>query len=125
MKTLKTIILLFAVALIAACNGSTKNSDISGVYVNQAQSEYSVAWDTLIINPVSKTTKTYTVERRDGFQRIRNGVKQPMEYKQEKWDATWNTDKQVLAETELGRQIRISPDTPGVMLKNTLFRKIR
>ena len=123
MKTLKLIVLVSCAAAFAAC--TSKNPELSGVYVNQSQSEYSVASDTLIITVVSLTDKTYSVERRDGFQKIRNGAKLPIQFKQETWHATWDTNQQVLAETEYGRQIRLSPDKQGIMLKNTLFRKIR
>jgi hypothetical protein len=124
MKTIKLVILICCAALITACTNS-KNPGLSGMYVNQSQSEYSVAADTLIIDAVSLADKTYSVERHVAYQKIRNGQKQPTQFKKENWQAVWNSDQQVLAETEYGRQIRVSPDTPGIFLKNTLFRKIR
>ena len=124
MKTIKTVLLIGCAALLVACSHS-RNSALSGIYVNQAQSEYSAAYDTLIIDAASLEAKTYTVQRHVGFQRIKNGQKLPTEYKKETWQAVWDADKQVLAETEYGRQIRLSADTPGVWIKNTLFRKIR
>jgi hypothetical protein len=123
MKTLKSILGICMAAALLACH--SKNPGLSGIYVNQAKSEYSVASDTLIITAVSLTEKTYSVERHVSFQKIRNGQKEPVEFKQEKWNATWNSDQQVLAETEYGRQIRLSPDKPGVLLKNTLYQQIR
>lgn len=125
MKTLKTIILLSSVVILAACNESIKNPELTGVYVNKTIGEYSEVSDTIIITAVSLADKTYQIENRSGFQKIRNGVKQQMEYKQDKWNATWNTDKQVLAETDLGRQILISKDKPGILMKSTLFLKIK
>jgi hypothetical protein len=124
MKTVKSVILLCCAALIAACSNS-KNPALSGVYVNQSQSQYSVAWDTLIIDAVSLADKTYQVESRTTFQKIRNGQKLPSQFKKESWQAVWNSEQQVLSENEFGRQIRVSPDTPGVLIKTTLYRKIR
>ncbi|MCR8562005.1 hypothetical protein KXD93_30400 [Mucilaginibacter sp. BJC16-A38] len=124
MKTIKLIILICCAVIVTACNNS-KNPALSGVYVNQSQGEYGMDWDTLVINSVSLANKIYSVEHRVGFQKIRRGERQPKEFKIETWQAFWNSDQQVLAETEYGRQIRVSPDTPGVFLKNTLFRKIR
>lgn len=109
--------------LIAGC-GRSKNPELSGVYVNHAESEYSVATDTLIITAVNLSTKTYSVERRDAFQRIRNGQKMPVEFRKETWQAVWNTDQQVLSETDLGRQIHLSEDPKGILLRNSLFLKV-
>lgn len=124
MKTIHSIILICFAAFIAAC-GNSKNPALSGVYVNKSQSEYSVATDTLIIEPVSLENKLYSIERRAGYQKIRNSQKQPEQYKKETWQAIWNSNQQVLSEEEYGRQIRLSTDTPGVRLKNALFKKIK
>ena len=123
MKTLKFLTFISCAMIIIACN-SSKNPELSGVYINKAQSEYSIASDTLIVTVISLTDKSYSVERRTGYQKIRNGQKLPAEHKQEKWQATWNPDKQVLAETEFGRQISVLRDKPGVQLKNTVYLKI-
>jgi hypothetical protein len=124
MKTIHSVMLICLAACIAAC-GNSKNPSLSGVYVNHAQSEYSVASDTLIIDAVNLTNKTYSVERHAGFQKIRNGQKQPEQFKKESWQAIWDSGNQVLSEGEYGRQIRLSSDTPGVLLKTTLFKKIQ
>lgn len=124
MNTIKIILLVCCAALMVAC-GSNKNPELSGIYVSEGKSQYSVATDTLIIDAVSLATRTYQIQRHVAFQRIRDGKKMPTELKRETWQAVWNPDQQVLAETEYGRQIRLSADTPGVRMKNTLFRKIR
>jgi len=124
MKTIQTLMLICCLAVFTACS-NTRNPSLSGVYVSQGQSEFSVATDTLIIDAVSLAAKTYSVQSHVSFQRIRNGQKLPPEYKKETWQAVWNADQQVLSEGEYGRQIHVSADTPGVRLKNTLFRKIR
>jgi hypothetical protein len=123
MKTLKMLTFISCAMVIIACN-SSKNPELSGVYTNQAQSEYSVASDTLIITAVSLANKTYSVERRTGYQKIRNGQKLPEQHKQEKWQATWNADQQVLSEAAYGRQISLLRDKPGVQLKNAVYLKI-
>lgn len=124
MKTNQLLFLICGAGLLAGC-GKSKNPALSGVYVNQSQSEYSIAFDTLVIDAVNLTDKTYSVTSRAGFQKIRNGLKQPMQYKAETWQAVWSSDQQILSEGEYGRQIRLSPDTPGVFMKKTLFRKIQ
>jgi hypothetical protein len=108
MKTLK-ILLLFGIAItLAACNKSA--SAISGVYVMNFKNEYSIASDTLIIQTYSLAAGTYQVERRDGYHRIRQGKILPKEFRQERWMATFDKDKQVLQENAYGRQIYIKGD---------------
>lgn len=124
MKTIKLVILICCAAIVTACNNS-KNPALSGIYVNQSQSEYSIAYDTLIIDALNLAAKTYNIESRTGFQKIRNGQKLSMQFKTETWQAVWNSAQQMLSEGEYGRQIHLSPDTPGIYIKKTLFRKIR
>lgn len=123
MKTIKMLLVISVAMVIAACN-TNKNPGLSGVYANQSQSEYSIALDTLVITAVSLTEKTYTVQRKTTFQKIRNGLKLPAERKQEKWQATWLTDRQVLSEGDYGRQISLLRDKPGVQLKNAEYLKV-
>ena len=69
-----------------------------------------MAKDTLIIEAYNLNSRTYQVERRSGYHRIRKGQVMPKEYKQEKWMATFNQDKFILQETAYGRQIYFKPD---------------
>ena len=124
MKALPFIIILAIVAFIG-CTNNFQSKSLSGTFTNQSKSEYSTASDTLIITPLTQSTNSYQIERKTGFQKIRNGVTQAKEYKTEKWQSTWNQDKQVLAETEYGRQITPSKDGNSVTLKNTQYQKIK
>jgi len=119
-----TILIALIAALFIRCTSHT-TVDISGSYVNQAQSEYGKDYDTLIISSDNSTYKTYSIESRTGYQKIRNGVLHPMEYKQEKWMATWDADKLLLSETELGRQIRFQPEKHSLLLGNSEYRKLK
>ena len=123
MKTSTILILLFAFLFIQ-CK-STSSNDIAGSYTNQSKSEYSMASDTLTITLVNQTENTYQVQRKTGYQRIRVKVTQPKQYKEEKWQATWNPDKQILAETEFGRQISLDKDKHTLILKNAAYQRIK
>ena len=123
MKTLKFLIIAGFALLIAGC-GSNKNPELTGVYVNESKNEFSIAKDTLIIKATSLTDKAYSIENRTTFQKIRNGQIQAAESKIVRWNAFWQTEQQVLSEGELGRQIRLSPDKKGIVIKNTLYKKI-
>ena len=124
MKALSFIIILAIVAFIG-CTSNSQSKSLSGTFTNQSKSEYSTAFDTLIITPSTQSTNSYQIERKTGFQKIRNGVTGAKEYKTEKWQSTWNEDKQVLSETDYGRQITPSKDGSSVTLKNTQYQKIK
>ncbi|SDG10904.1 hypothetical protein [Mucilaginibacter gossypii] len=124
MKALIVIISLTFVALIG-CKSNSQSNSLEGTFTNQSKSEYSTASDTLIITRSSQSSNTYQIERRTGFQKIRNGVTQAKEYKTEKWQSSWSDDKQVLSETEYGRQITPGKDGNSVKLKNTEYQKIK
>ena len=66
--------LSLALLLLAAC----KSNDHNGLYVNHTEGQYSIADDTLILQDT-------LVINRTGFQKIRNGVIQPKEYKVKQW----------------------------------------
>jgi hypothetical protein len=124
MKALSFIIILAIVAFIG-CTSNSQSKSLSGTFTNQSKSEYSTASDTLIITPSTQSTNSYQIERKTGFQKIRNGVTEAKEYKTETWQSTWNEDKQVLSETDYGRQITPSKDGNSVTLKNTQYQKIK
>ena len=122
MKALIGCICIFSICSFG-CNGNHSEADISGVYVNKSQSEYSVAYDTLIIS--NKATTNYEVERKTGFQKIRNGSILSKEFKSEKWPAQFDKEKMLLSETELGRQISVDRDGKAISLKSTSYSKIK
>ncbi|MFA6245355.1 MAG: hypothetical protein WC615_00350 [Mucilaginibacter sp.] len=123
MKPLKFIILISYLLLAVACNNRGENS-IAGVYVMSFKNDYSTATDTIIIEAYNIETKTFLVERRDGFHRIREGKILPKEYKQQHWIATFNEEKQALQETEIGKQIYIN-QAAGTLSFGATYRKIK
>jgi uncharacterized lipoprotein NlpE involved in copper resistance len=119
-----TILIALVTLVFLGCNNKTRKDDLSGAFTNQSKSEYSTASDTLIISAINQSGNTYQIERKTGFQQIRNNVAQPKQYKNEKWQATWDVDKQILSETELGRQISFDNDKHSLLLKNTRYQRI-
>ena len=120
-----SIILVALIALLfIGCKSSVNSSDIKGTYVNKGESEYSVAFDTLIVSSVVED-KTFKIEERLGFQRIRDKGLRPKQFKQETWQVTWNPDTRVLSENEFGRQLLLKPYKKTLLIKNTEFFKIK
>ena len=124
MKAL-TIIVVLTIVTFVGCKSNSQSNSLSGTFTNQSKSDYSTASDTLIITPSPQSTNSFQIERKTGYQKIRNGIIQTKEYKTEKWQSTWSEDKQVLSETEYGRQITPSKDGNSVTLKNTEYKKIK
>jgi len=122
MKTLKMLILIGSTFIIVACNKTA--GTISGVYVTAFKNEYSIANDTLIIEAYNLAAGTYHVIRRSGYHRIREGKVLPKEFDTKKWVATYNQDKQVLQETELGREIYVNADK-GSLSFGATYQKIK
>ena len=124
MKTL-AIIIIFTIVAFMGCKSNSQSNFLSGTFTNQSKSEYSTASDTLIITPSPQSRNNFQIERRTGYQKMRNGILQTKEYKTEKWQSSWSEDKQALTETEYGRQITPSMDGNSVTLKNTEYQKIK
>lgn len=119
-----SFVFLFIICLLfIRCRNNQSHKNLSGVYVNKSQSEYSIAFDTLIIS--RKSEYQYQVERKTGFQKIRKGTTLSKQFKSTKWTAQWNQDKMILSETDLGRQIGLDQNSNSVNLKNTKYLKIK
>lgn len=117
------IIFLFLAVALYSCTNTANETDLSGIYVNKSHSEYSIAFDTIIVS--KKSSANYEVARKTGFQKIRNGTALSKEYKFEKWPAQWDAQKMVLSETDLGRQITLNKGGKSINLKNTEYLKIK
>jgi len=123
MKALKFLIVLLLAVHFYSCKSNTESTDFSGTYVLQTKGEYAIDYDTLILS--SNKPNTYRIQNNSGFQKIRNGVIMPKEYKKTSWLATWSEDKQLLSETDFGRQILFKDNGKSLVLKNSTYKKIR
>jgi hypothetical protein len=123
MKKLRLLIIVAGAMLILACNSKT-DSAVSGIYVTAFKNEYTIANDTLIIEAYNLETGTYKVERHSGFKRVRDGRVLPKEFKRENWTATFDKDKQVLQETQLGKQLYLNTQK-GTLSYGATYQKIK
>jgi hypothetical protein len=125
MKVSTILIALIATLFISCKSGSSNSADYSGTYVLQTQGEYAKDFDTLVVSSDQSAKNAYSIQNKSGFQKIRNGVTMPKEYKQTTWVANWNEEKKVLAETDLGRQIQFKNNGNSLVLKNSVYQKIK
>ena len=119
-----TILIALVITSLYSCSTTNNKTDITGTYVTQFKNEYSSTSDTLVIASESNS-QTYNVERRTGFNKVRDGKTLPKEFKVAKWVSTYDVDKQVLQETELGKQISILPDKKSLKLGDTKYQKVK
>ncbi|SCW38057.1 hypothetical protein [Mucilaginibacter sp. NFR10] len=125
MKALFVFLAIVAVLSIG-CNNATKSSEnIEGTYVTHFQNEFNITDDTLIISSIKSSDNSYDVKRQTGFNKIRNGQQLPKEFKVAKWVSSYNSDKQLLQETDLGRQISILPGTHKLKLGASEYTKVK
>lgn len=121
MKNLMCVMML-GVAVLLGCSGDKVRDFISGVYVNSAGGELSVANDTLEVQLVEGTN--YVIHRRTGFNLVTEGKLGKREYEVEKWTAVYNSDTQVLTETKKGKLISFFPDSGSLSVGQRVYKKV-
>ena len=121
---MKVSIILSAVCamIIAACNSDKTRDFIPGIYVNSEGGKYSVANDTLVIEP--SESNNFFIHRKTGFQRIRDGKPEKREYETEQWSAIYDEATKSLTETRKGKLITFYPETGRLMVGKREYKKI-
>lgn len=120
----KTIILSAVIAMLStACTTDKTRDFIPGTYVNHAEGEYSIANDTLMIEPVEQ--HNYIIYRKTGFRRINNGNPGQREHETEQWQAIYDESTKTLQETNQGKQLTFYPDKKQLKLGKRVYSKIK
>ncbi|MEJ7691585.1 hypothetical protein [Daejeonella sp.] len=117
----KMIVLMTSV-LFCYCAGNERLSEIGGTYVNHSEGEYSVADDTLVINSIS--SRSYSITRKTGFQKVRDGKLLPKEQRREELTAIYEPRTRQLQETKRGRIITVNKKTGLVRMEATEYKKL-
>ena len=121
----KILALLFLAALYTACGGNEIKNTIDGIYVHQAESEFSKAFDTLTVTPYDAKAETFIIIKKTGFHRIKNGKLQPKENKQESIITVWDEETHQLQDVKEGK-IYTFPAAGNELLAGTAkYRKIK
>ena len=118
------LILAFAIISLTACHNEsdTIKAFIPGRYVKEAKSEYSIAFDTLNITPLSGNT--FLIEHLAGYQPIRNGKMLQKRFKKQKQTGIYDTQKQVMNETTNGRLFIFYPAGQALLIGTAEYHKI-
>jgi len=104
---------------LTACNTSSNSNAIAdfipGSYVNQAQSGYSVANDTLIIEKAKSTDNIYLITRKTGYRRITDGKLQALQHQVRHLSGSWDSQKQILEIMQTHTFLIFQPDKRNLL----------
>ncbi|MCY1523992.1 hypothetical protein D9M68_589070 [compost metagenome] len=122
---MKNLIILCAVvvAIFTACESDNVRPFISGTYINIAGSEFSIANDTLVIEP--SESNNFYIHRKTGFNLINDGKVGKREYETENWNAVYDEATKTLTETKKGKLITFYPDSAKLMVGKRAYQKLR
>jgi hypothetical protein len=122
----KAIITIVAiVGLLAACHSISKDqSFIPGTYVNQAQSEFSVANDTLVITQAKNTENIYLITRKTGYRRISDGKLQGLQHQVKHWTGMWDDQKQLMQILQTGNTLIFQPGQNSLLNGTSIYGKL-
>jgi len=126
MKTFFLKTMLLPLSLLAACGNNSRHIKdfIPGTYVNEAQSCYSLANDTLQIAPNLLTENNYRIIHKTGFNRVITGKLQPRERRIKTFTAIWDEQKQTLMILQNGVVLLFQPRGNQLLIENSTYRKI-
>jgi hypothetical protein len=121
MKT-KIILTMLSFAVLLACNNKNNRSFVPGIYINNTSGSYSIADDTLNIQ--ASDGNRFTIERKTGFNLIRDGKKGKREHEAESWNAILDEKIGVLTETKHGKSLIFYPDSNMLMIGKRVYKKL-
>ncbi|MEQ7802251.1 hypothetical protein ABDJ41_20815 [Pedobacter sp. ASV1-7] len=106
----------------AGCNVGIEQQ-IPGTYVNQASSEFSIAYDTLVVE--HDKDLNYLIQRKTGFQLIdEKGRVGDLQLEREEWKAVYDPGSQSMTENRKGRVISFDIKHGLLMLENSRYQRI-
>ena len=97
---------------------------LEGIYISQAASEFSKAFDTVTISSFNPGAATYVIIRKTGFCRINNGVLQPKQYKIEQSTGLLDDGHLQLKEQKKGTLYSFTSSGDELLVGSTRYKKI-
>jgi hypothetical protein len=124
MKTLKNLMIASLSVFFGFClSCEVESADISGTYVNHAESEFSIADDTLIVERVEGLD--YLIHRRTGFRQIDElGSAGKAMFEVEEWKGIYDAGSASMTENRKGRVISFDIQKGLLTLERASYRRI-
>jgi hypothetical protein len=111
--------------VLAACQNNNSAADfIPGTYVNQSQSEFSVANDTLVITKATHTDYIYLITRKTGYRRIGDGQLYPLKHEVKRLTGNWDPVKQVMQLMQNETTLIFQPDQNKLFIGSNAYWKL-
>jgi len=118
----KLIVSIIAIAgILVACH-RINNNIIAGTYTSHAESSFSIADDTLIIDKAA-SENIYAVTRKTGYRRIVSAKPDSLRHLQKRWTATWYEQQQQLVILQTGSIFTFPPDGKSLLYGSSEYRK--
>jgi hypothetical protein len=121
MKIYLNLLALILLLHIAACQGDQEKAFLKGTYTHSARGEFSVADDTLIVEPAEGNN--FLIHRHTGYNLINDGKLGKRAYEKEEWIAIYDDASKTLTEIRKGRLITIYPDSGYIQVGKRKFIK--
>lgn len=111
--------------LLLGCNLGCNLGDggsLVGSYVNHSEGEYSIADDTLVVLVVDR--ERLKVQRRTGFNLIREGVAGGRELETEEWMLVYDREMSAYRELRWGKVLRWDVENKVLRIGSRAYQKI-
>jgi len=106
---------------IAGCNAGIEGQ-IPGTYVNKAASEFSIAYDTMVVE--HEKDLNYLIQRKTGFQLIdEKGRVGDLQLEREVWKAVYDEGSGTMTENSKGRVISFDVEKGELKLEDSRFQR--
>ncbi len=109
MKIYLNLLALVLLLHISACQADKEKSFLKGTYTHSARGEFSIADDTLVVEPAEGNN--FLIHRCTGYNLIHNGQLGKRQYEKEEWNTIYDDASKTLTEIRKGRLITIYPDS--------------
>jgi hypothetical protein len=115
-------LLLVLALFIAGCSVGVEGN-IPGTYVNKASSEFSIAYDTLVVE--HDKDLNYLIHRKTGFRLIDDkGRVGDLQLEREQWEGVYDVGSESMTENRKGRVISFDIKQGLLILENSRYQRI-
>lgn len=117
------IIFLFSCSYACGTGGQQVRDFIPGIYVREFSHEFAFGYDTLLIRHIK--ANTYSIEKRSGYQRLREGAATESVRNIEKWTGLYNEREQHIMEQRRGKLLTFQPVEDKLLLGASEYYKVK